>query len=527
MTDANDPRRDRPDHEGRDPQHDHADETRRPDDAGETGEAPYGSRVPTQQPPAVDFGSDAPAQQQPAVDFGGDAPAQQQPAVDFGSDAPAQRTPVADAEDRPVVAEARSDADGSDSPAASAPSDEEALPESVPAEYVPGDTASDRPADLGQPADRDSDARPAASADETTGSPTDADRRDTEVLSESDRDAASAGRPTEAIPMVAPTEPAQRAWSASTDGTRRPLHDDEALRAAEAARAGDPATGDRGDDPSAATSATAATGASSTAHEGWVDDRSDAERDATDRAAADRQPSFGQDAPTVVAPTAAAAGGAAAGAAAGRDTGSHAYPLIKDSGVDHVSVRRELLAQQKEEFGGIRFGAGLLGWFAATGFGVVMITIFGGVLAAWGGVASGSTAMADLRTFTIDNADVLGLTSGIVVLAIIFFGYLIGGYTASRVARFSGFKQGLATWLWGLVITIVLAVVVGVVGTQAGDSSSPNPMVPSMDDLQSSSLAGLIGLALVVVLSFGGAVLGGLLGQRYHRKVDRFYAEDE
>jgi len=499
MTDANDPRRDRPDHEGRDPQHGDTNDAPRSDETGETveqTEVPYGSEVPTQQPPAVDFGGDAPTQQPPAVDFGGDAPTQQ--------------APIADAEDRPVVAEARATGDASGAPA---PSDEEALPESVPAEYVPGDTAPDRPADA------------AASTD--AGSSADPDARDTEVLSESDRDAASSGRPTEAVPMVAPTEPAQRAWSASSDGTRRPLHDDEALRAAEAARAGDPATGDRRDDTATAASATAATGASSSSHDGWVDDRSDAERDATDRAAAERQPSFGQDAPTAVAPTAAAAGGAAAGAAAGRDTGSHAYPLIKDSGIDHVSVRRELLAQQKEEFGGIRFGAGLLGWFAATGFGLVMITIFGGVLAAWGGVASGSTAMTDLRSFTADNADVLALTSGIVVLAIIFFGYLVGGYTASRIARFSGFKQGLATWLWGVVITIVLAVVVGVVGTQSGDSSSPNPFVPSMDDLQSSSLAGLIGLALVVVLSFAGAVLGGLLGQRYHRKVDRFFSEQD
>ncbi len=530
MTDANDPRRDRPDHEGRDPRHDDdSNDAGRPDEAdrADQGEAPYGSQVPTQQPPAVDFGSDAPTQQQPAVDFGSDAPTQQQPAVDFGSDAPTQQAPVADADDRPVVAEARD---------TRTTSDEEALPDSVPAEYVPGDTAADRtgPSDGAAPSD-DTDRR-------------DSDRNDTEVLSESDRDAASTDRdaastdrdasstdrdatstdrPTEAIPMVAPSEPAPRAWSASSDGNRRPLHDDEALRAAEAARAGDPATGDRGDDTATAASATAATGASSSGHEPWVDDRSDAERDAVDRAAADRQPSFGQDAPTVVAPAAAAAGGAAAGAASGRDTDSHAYPLVKDSGIDHVSVRRELLAQQKEEFGGIRFGAGLLGWFAATGFGLVMITIFGGVLAAWGGVASGSTAMADLRTFTTDNADALALTSGIVVLAIIFFGYLIGGYTASRIARFSGFKQGLATWLWGVVITIVLAVVVGVVGTQSGDSSSPNPFVPSMDDLQSSSVAGLIGLGAVVVLSFGGAVLGGVLGQRYHRKVDRFYAEDE
>ncbi|MBD8142023.1 hypothetical protein IFT36_15880, partial [Frigoribacterium sp. CFBP 13605] len=228
MTDANDPRRDRPDHEGRDPQHGDTNDAPRSDETGETvepTEVPYGSEVPTQQPPAVDFG--------------GDAPTQQQPAVDFGSDAPTQQAPVADAEDRPVVAEAPAnpEASGLDAHGAPASSDEEALPDSVPAEYVPGDTGSDQRAD----------------ADAST----DADRRDTEVLSESDRDAASTGRPTEAVPMVAPTEPAQRAWSASSDGTRRPLHDDEALRAAEAARAGEPATGDRGDDTATAASATA------------------------------------------------------------------------------------------------------------------------------------------------------------------------------------------------------------------------------------------------------------------------------
>jgi hypothetical protein len=32
---------------------------------------------------------------------------------------------------------------------------------------------------------------------------------------------------------------------------------------------------------------------------------------------------------------------------------------------------------------------------------------------------------------------------------------------------------------------------------------------------------------LVVVLSFVGAVLGGLLGQRWHRRVDRFIPSDQ
>ncbi|WP_423919245.1 TIGR04086 family membrane protein [Frigoribacterium sp. 2-23] len=275
------------------------------------------------------------------------------------------------------------------------------------------------------------------------------------------------------------------AWAASTE-PRRPLHDDEALRAAEAHTAATPEPGSRGDDsPTVAAPVT----------------------DTEPPAGSPARP-WAHDAPTVVAPAAA-------------EPGLRPAPVV--DAVDPVEARRDLLAEQKEEFGGIRFGAGLLGWFTATGVGFVAISI---VLAVLGVYVSVSARSGEERLrFAGDNAEVLASVIGIAVLVIVFVGYFVGGYAASRIARFSGFKQGLATWLWGLVISIVVAVVGAIAGTQGRDMRAPDGVVPSYGTGLDSSLVLIVFVALLVVLSFGGAVLGGLLGQRYHRKVDRFVAE--
>jgi hypothetical protein len=52
-------------------------------------------------------------------------------------------------------------------------------------------------------------------------------------------------------------------------------------------------------------------------------------------------------------------------------------------------------------------------------------------------------------------------------------------------------------------------------------------MVPTVDDLTSMSVESLIFLGLVLVLSLLGALLGGVLGQRWHRRVDRFIPEHQ
>ncbi len=52
------------------------------------------------------------------------------------------------------------------------------------------------------------------------------------------------------------------------------------------------------------------------------------------------------------------------------------------------------------------------------------------------------------------------------LLVIVLVAFYCGGYVAGRMARFSGVVQGLAVWVWALVIAIVVALVGVVLGVQ-------------------------------------------------------------
>jgi hypothetical protein len=88
------------------------------------------------------------------------------------------------------------------------------------------------------------------------------------------------------------------------------------------------------------------------------------------------------------------------------------------------------------------------------------------------------------------------------------------------MSRFDGARQGLGTWLLGLVVTIVLAVVGAVLGSEYNVLERLElPAVPVGD----SELAtgGALALAIVVVGTLIASVAGGKAGERYHRRVDR------
>lgn len=106
------------------------------------------------------------------------------------------------------------------------------------------------------------------------------------------------------------------------------------------------------------------------------------------------------------------------------------------------------------------------------------------------------------------------------MLVILFVAYYCGGYVAGRMARFNGIKQGIAVWIWAIVIAIVVAILAAVAGDQYNVLSQLNsfPGIPvSEGDL---TTAGII-VVVVVVVSLIGAILGGLAGMRFHRKVDK------
>jgi hypothetical protein len=186
---------------------------------------------------------------------------------------------------------------------------------------------------------------------------------------------------------------------------------------------------------------------------------------------------------------------------------------------DGSTVRQNVVAREKEEFGGFKFGSAFFGWLAAMGTTVLLTALVAGTGAALGLGAPGS--VDDAAEAAQENAETIGIVGAILVLVILFIGYFCGGYVAGRMARFSGAKQGLAVWLWAVVIAIVLAVVGAIAGDQFNVLANLNgfPRLPINEG--SLTTAGIITAVLALVVSLGGAILGGLAGMRYHRRVDR------
>jgi hypothetical protein len=195
----------------------------------------------------------------------------------------------------------------------------------------------------------------------------------------------------------------------------------------------------------------------------------------------------------------------------------HAAPTEKIVHDGDGSVRREVQAREKEAYGGVKVGSAFFGWLTAMGM-VVLLT----ALVAGTGTAIGLGAnVTDPSDVDEQTANAIGITGAILLLIIVFLAYYCGGYVAGRMARFSGAKNGIAVWIWALLIAIVVAIVGGALGAQFNVLSQLNafPRIPVNEgDL---GLAGILTAVVVALASLGGAILGGVMGVRYHRKVDK------
>jgi heme/copper-type cytochrome/quinol oxidase subunit 2 len=199
------------------------------------------------------------------------------------------------------------------------------------------------------------------------------------------------------------------------------------------------------------------------------------------------------------------------------DSGSADRGRNRNPGTGTGPGHQELVARQKEQFGGMKFGCSFFGWLTATGTAVLLSALLAAVGTALGlnGIfgAQPTANSQDIRT--------LGLVSGIVLLVVVLIAYFAGGYVAARMARFSGAKQGLGVWLWALIFTIVV-VVIGLIAGNSLDLLSRANGLPQLPVNQGTLTGGgIITLVAIILISLVGAVLGGLAGMRYHRKVDR------
>ena len=201
------------------------------------------------------------------------------------------------------------------------------------------------------------------------------------------------------------------------------------------------------------------------------------------------------------------------------DTSHHDSRDSGASAVDPARDRRDVVGREREEHGGIKWGSAFFGWLTAVGMAVLLTSIAAAAGAAFGLAADASVdGVADAAK---GEADTVGIVGAVVLAAIVFVAYYCGGYVAGRMARFDGLKQGVAVWLWAIVVAIVIGVLGAVAGSEFNVLSQLNgfPRLPVGEGTLTT--AGIITLVAVLVISLVGAILGGLAGMRFHRKVDR------
>ena len=194
--------------------------------------------------------------------------------------------------------------------------------------------------------------------------------------------------------------------------------------------------------------------------------------------------------------------------------GARTDPVVTD---DTTTLdRREVVGRQKDAFGGMKFGSCFFGWLTASGTAVLLVALVTGV-----GAALGLSQNVDVTNPTTAQTQSIGFVGGIVLLAIIFVSYLAGGYVAGRMARFNGLKQGLGVWLWAVIMAILVAAAGWLAGAQFDVLAQLNsfPRIPLNEGALTT--AGVVAAICVVAASLVGALLGGLAGMRYHRRVDR------
>jgi hypothetical protein len=203
------------------------------------------------------------------------------------------------------------------------------------------------------------------------------------------------------------------------------------------------------------------------------------------------------------------------------DTGNGRFVRDRDTATTGLTGReaaRDVRARQREEYGGINWGAAFFGFLVAVGMAAILL----GILSA-AGAAFGLTDLSQSEANS--NADTIGLVGGILLVAVLAIAYYFAGYVSGRMSRFDGARQGLGSWAIGVVVAIALGV--------AGWLIDPDwnvfdklglPNVPI--DQGTVTTGGAIALAAVLILSLLAAMAGGKAGEHYHRKIDRLGFRD-
>ena len=173
-----------------------------------------------------------------------------------------------------------------------------------------------------------------------------------------------------------------------------------------------------------------------------------------------------------------------------------------------VESRQDRLELARDAgFGAVSAGGALAGTMVAYGTTIVLLAV--------AAVIAAGTSAGDLR---VDDWRTMGAGASIVVALALFTAYTFGGYVAGRMARRAGAANGLAVFLTGIAV----AVVVGFLVSRFTDGDAlladiRNLGVPTSGDewKQVGTIAGIATLAAMLI----GSLYGGIAGERWHTRL--------
>jgi hypothetical protein len=139
---------------------------------------------------------------------------------------------------------------------------------------------------------------------------------------------------------------------------------------------------------------------------------------------------------------------------------------------------------------------------------------------------SGGTDLGEATSRAVEHVDTVGIVGGIVLAVILFVSYYCGGYVAGRMARFNGMRQGLAVWTWAVVIAVIVAIVAAAAGAKYDVLSNLNGFPRLPVDQGDLTNGGVVALIVALAVTLAGALLGGVGGMRYLRRIDQVSLDD-
>lgn len=171
------------------------------------------------------------------------------------------------------------------------------------------------------------------------------------------------------------------------------------------------------------------------------------------------------------------------------------------------------LSNVRERFGKGDFLASIVGMLAGLGTLVLLSALFAA------GAASLDFQINLLNNDgTLDEASVLGLATAAVA---VFVSFLVGGFAAGRMSRYSGGANGLGAGLWAILLVAIFAAAGAWAGAEYNAFNNTNlPNWFAQIDVDELTTAAVVATVVMVAMTLIGGYIGGRIGELYHRRID-------